>query len=71
MQVPVGVLVEDRSILLLRGNDSDLASELQCALDHIVGDNVELLLLLALFTTQCKKVLTSLIYWFASVIPER
>lgn len=55
MQVPVGVLVENRSILLLRGNDSDLAGELQCALDHIVGDNVELLLLLALFKTQRKE----------------
>ena len=58
---PVSVLVEDGGVLLLRGNDSDLAGELQGTLDHIIGDNVEFLLLLALFTVkQCKFVPFSL-----------
>ncbi len=45
---PVGVLVEHGGILLLRGDDANLASELEGALDHVVGDDVELLLLLTL-----------------------
>mmetsp|Transcript_25108 Transcript_25108/g.51058 ORF Transcript_25108/g.51058 Transcript_25108/m.51058 type:complete len:462 (-) Transcript_25108:111-1496(-) len=44
----VGVLVENRGVLLLRGDDTDLAGELESALEHVVGDNVKLLLLFAL-----------------------
>ena len=45
---PVCVLVEHGGVLLLGGDDADLASELEGALDHVVGDDVQLLLLLAL-----------------------
>jgi hypothetical protein len=45
---PVSVLVEDGGILLLGGDDADLAGELESALDDVVGDDIELLLLLSL-----------------------
>ena len=46
--MPVSVLVEHGGILLLGSNDSDLAGEFQGTLDHVVCDDVKLLLLLAL-----------------------
>jgi hypothetical protein len=56
---PVRVLVEHGGVLLLRGNDTNFAGELERALDHVVRHNVELLLLLALWKTSVKKGLRS------------
>mmetsp|Transcript_6783 Transcript_6783/g.15659 ORF Transcript_6783/g.15659 Transcript_6783/m.15659 type:complete len:392 (+) Transcript_6783:190-1365(+) len=44
----VRVLVEHGDVLLLRGDDADLAGEAKSALEHVVGDHIELLLLLSL-----------------------
>lgn len=48
MYALIGVLVEDGRVLLFGGNDSNLASELEGTLNNVVGDDVKLLLLLAL-----------------------
>jgi len=44
----VGVSIEDGRVLLLGGNHTDLAGEGQSALEHVVGHDIKLLLLLTL-----------------------